>query len=411
MIFTDFLPQALQCRLDCDPGYLSDLPPIISCVDGNYEPNRPQEFTCQKTVALIVSNAGEMEVFGEDSKCNRIMTNIPPLTLSRHSVSLLDNQLIIGASSISNDSWKYLSLRDPRGGLLANPWTETKTLGTNGPVGHLSFVYGKDLIFLGGEGRTQVILQNGRTENGEWNVLRLSWKNGTGFDTPRDACLVKVNSYKFSILGGRHTTKGEMTPTVLIINMKEQSVEEIGSLTFARANHACAIISDPSLDFKTNIFVLVTGGLSDNTDAKDEIFDLTERKSRSLDNFMSIQRSDHRMVTLGNSLFALGGQHHIDGSIVDTIEVYDASSESWSTYPSRLMSNSTIGLAVTALPISAVSCNQGCQCGVRSEARIIGGVEAEVIPSPGVESYLTISCSRPSLIHGLVFCSLRGRPE
>ena len=115
LISNNILPQALQCRLDCDPGYMSDLPPIISCVDGNYEPNRPQEFTCQKTVALIVSKAGEMEIFGEDSKCNRIMTNIPPLNFTGHSVSLLDNQLILGASSVASDSWRYLSLRNPRG--------------------------------------------------------------------------------------------------------------------------------------------------------------------------------------------------------------------------------------------------------------------------------------------------------
>ena len=88
-------PQALQCRLDCDAGYMSDLPPIISCVNGNYEPNRPGEFKCQKAVALIVSKTGEMEVFGEDSKCNRLMTNIPSLTLRGHSVSLLDNLWVI----------------------------------------------------------------------------------------------------------------------------------------------------------------------------------------------------------------------------------------------------------------------------------------------------------------------------
>ena len=214
---------------------MSDLPPIISCVDGNYEPNRPQEFVCQKTVALIVSKAGEMEVFGEDGKCSRMMANIPPVpSLKGHSVSVLDNQLVIGASSVATDSWKYLTLRNPRAGLLANPWIETKTLGTDGPVGHLSFVYGKDLVFLGGERGTQMILQNGRTENGEWNALRLSWKNGTSFDeVPQDACLVKVNSYKFAILGGRDTTTGQMTTRALLINMKEQSVEELGSLVFA----------------------------------------------------------------------------------------------------------------------------------------------------------------------------------
>ena len=363
---------------------MSDLPPIITCVDGNYEPNRPHEFVCQKTVALVVSKTGEMEVFGEDRKCNRMMANIPPLpSLRGHSVSVLDNQLVIGAFSVTNDSWKYLSLRNPRSGLLANPWIETKTLGTDGPVGHLSFVYRKDLVFIGGEGSTQVILQNGRTENGEWNALRLSWKNGASFDeVPQDACLVKVNSYKFAILGGRDTTTGQMTPMVLMIDMKEQSVEDLGSLTFARSRHACVVVSSPSLDFNTKkTFVLVTGGLFDNPNAKDELFDLSQRSSRPLDTSMNVQRSDHRMIALGEALFALGGKHHIDGTTVGAVEVFDPKSESWSLHTPSLLSQSTDDLAVTELPISAVSCSQGCQCGVKSSGRIIGGIEAEVISS------------------------------
>ena len=28
---------ALQCRLDCNPGYASDLSPLATCVNGNYD--------------------------------------------------------------------------------------------------------------------------------------------------------------------------------------------------------------------------------------------------------------------------------------------------------------------------------------------------------------------------------------
>ena len=83
-------PLAHQCRLDCEPGYMSDLPPITTCVLGNFVPHRPEKFTCQQTVALLVSDEGEMEVFGEEETCNRLMTNIPPLSLTGHSISLLD---------------------------------------------------------------------------------------------------------------------------------------------------------------------------------------------------------------------------------------------------------------------------------------------------------------------------------
>ena len=63
-----------------------------------------------------------MEIFGEDNKCNRLMANIPPLSLGGHSVGLLDNYLVIAASGVTSDGWWYHSLEDPRSGLLANPW-------------------------------------------------------------------------------------------------------------------------------------------------------------------------------------------------------------------------------------------------------------------------------------------------
>ena len=74
--------------------------------------------------------------------------------------------------------------------------------------------------------------------------------------------------------GGKNISTDQLTTTVLMINMKEQSVEELGSLIFARAQHACAIISDSSFDFNTKKFVLVTGGLFNDSGAKDELFDL-----------------------------------------------------------------------------------------------------------------------------------------
>ena len=52
-----------------------------------------------------------MEVFGEDSKCNQLIGNIPPLTLGGHSVNLLDNYLVIAASNVNEGSWWYHSLR------------------------------------------------------------------------------------------------------------------------------------------------------------------------------------------------------------------------------------------------------------------------------------------------------------
>ena len=318
-----------------------------------------------------------MEVFSEDSKCNRLMGNIwTPLNLEGHSVNLLDNYLVVAATGISGEGWWYHSLEDARGGLLANPWKHTKTLGKDAPMRHVSFVYGKDLILLGGTKGTQVALQNGREENGEWNALRLTLKkNGVNFEQfPEFACVVKVTKDIFYIMGGRVPPSGQATKKIYSINMKEQNVREVGSLKYPRAQHACAILPGPSKDFN-NKQILVTGGSSHG----DEIFDVTLRSSRILTDSMKIPRINHVLVTLDQKVFALGGKREAsDDSTLAEIEVFDADSESWSLQSSTLFSKSTEGLAVTELPSSSVSCIQDCQCGVKSGARIVGGTEAQV---------------------------------
>ena len=380
---------ALQCRLNCDPGYESELPPIITCVDGNYEPNRPEEFVCQKTVALIVTKAGEMEVFSDNSRCNRVMGNIPPMTLGGHTVNLLDNYLVITESREVNNGWWYSSLSNARQGLLANSWTESpKTLGNDAPVGHLSFVYGKDLFFLGGEKNTQGVLQNGREENGEWNAVKLTKEeDGAIFDQQiQESCIVRGKKGTFFVLGGK--VNGQITSNIYKINMKEQNVKEVGSLTKPRAQHACAVVPG-SASNELSIAVLVTGGTSDQDGygygygmGMDELFELDNSKGRSrlLHQPMNVPRMNHRMVTLGDSIFALGGQRNADDdSTLETIEKFNPDSESWTVHSTKLLSKSTNGLAVTELPLSAVSCNQGCKCGrVRSTAKIVGGEDAEV---------------------------------
>ena len=310
-----------------------------------------------------------------------MMTNIPPLSLGGHSVNLLDNLLMISASSVTNDGWWYYRLKDPRSGLLANPWKQTKTLGKDAPSRHVSFVYEKDLVFLGGERGTQGTLQNGREEHGEWKALGLTLrKDGSNFDSfPLDACVVRVKRDIFYVMGGRETSTNQIISNVFEINMKEQKVQEVVSMMYPRAQHACAIIpgsgSFSDINFSSTL-ILVTGGTLDSS--KDEIFDKTMDNSRMLDT-MNIPRHNHRLVTLGKKLFALGGQTDQDFSQTNVIEVFDPNSESWSLHTSSLLSNSTDDLAVTELPHFAVSCNKGCQCGVKSDARIIGGVEAEVV--------------------------------
>ena len=377
-----------MCRLDCDPGYLPDLIPITTCVDGHYQPYKPEEFLCQPAVALLLSKEGEMEVLGEETKCNQIMPNIPIPSQSGLTLEMSDNNLIIGAFGITNNSWSYIRHTDPRGNLLANLWTESTALGSNAPIHHLSFVFGKDLVFLGGVSASQMILQNGGTELGDWNSLRLKWTNGSNFNFfTRDACVVKVGRDEFVILGGKDATTGGVTSLVLMVNMREQTVEELGSLIFARYLHACAFTSQPLLhhlpgSFTSNISILVTGGLGQDVNGApvvDEIFDLSAKNSRTSAHSMKTTRFDHRMVVLGQTTFAFGGRQQNDSSLeLNTIEIFNASTESWTLHPERLLSKATSGMASTALPLSAVACNQGCKCGVQTDARIIGGDTARV---------------------------------
>ena len=364
---------------------MPDLIPITTCVDGHYQPYKPEQFLCQPALALLLSTEGEMEVFGEDAKCNQILPNVPIQQLDGHTLDVLDNALIVGAFSITNNSWNYIQHTDPRGSLEANLWTESTAVGTSAPVRHLGLVFGKDLVFLGGERGSQAILQNGRAEIGEWNALKLKWTNGSNFNFfTQDACAVKVKKQEFILIGGKKATSGETTSLVLLVNMKEQSVEELGSLIFARFLHACAVTPEPLLDTVTGApayrtSILVTGGLGHNgvgVPLVDEIFDLSEKTSRSLGH--SMERFDHRLALLGRTLFAFGGRQHNSNSELKTVEIFNGNTETWTLHPEGLFSRATSGMAIAALPQSAVACNQGCTCGVQAEARIIGGDNAKV---------------------------------
>ena len=73
------------CRLECSPGYVSDLPPTVKCVEGQFEPYRSYQFHCTVATILSISTEGEMEVMSEE--CNKLLSNIPDMSLDGHSVN------------------------------------------------------------------------------------------------------------------------------------------------------------------------------------------------------------------------------------------------------------------------------------------------------------------------------------
>ena len=126
---------------------------------------------------------------------------------------------------------------------------------------------------------------------------------------------------------------------------------------------------------------------------------------------MKVRRMNHQMVNLGQKIFGLGGQRRADDfSALDAIEVFDEDSDTWSIHSASLLSKSTEGLALTELPSSAVSCVQDCQCGVKSGARIVGGVEAQVTGTICWVFPPENFCSRLPPIPGWASCSLPAKP-
>ena len=329
-----------------------------------------------------------MEIFSD--KCSKLLPNIPAMELSGHTVDLVDSQLIIGAEDSDSKGWWYWSLEEPRSGILSNEWIRIKTLSEHSPRNHVSFTHGKDLVFIGGDQKTQTKLQRGRTAQTEWNNFVLEDEEGTSFaNFVSNGCVVKVEEDKYYILGGSDTITNEATSRIVFINMKEQKVQERGSLAIARTQHACALLSQlqPATSGETEeasykLSILVTGGLRSTQGptkeiAEDELFDVSAGTSQVLSQSMNTPRYDHSLMNLGEVLHSLGGRTS-DGSATSSVETREAASGSWTLHPKSLLSSSPAGLAVTGLPASAVDCQPDCSCGKVDGSRIIGGAQAEV---------------------------------
>ena len=125
--------------------------------------------------------------------------------------------------------------------------------------------------------------------------------------------------------------------------------------------------------------LIVTGGLSgSSTVPNNEIIQMSNFESQQA-NSLRTPRYDHKLVQIGDFLYALGGRRS-DGVIVRSVEKYNKGSGSWSFHATGLLGPSMAGFAVTTLPISAIESHpdtEDCRPGVA--ARIVGGSEAQVI--------------------------------
>ena len=135
-------PPAFQCILTCDPGYVSHLPPVVTCVKGKYQPADPRLFKCQPAVALVVTESGKLEIFSNDERCNQIISNAPPFVLKEHSVMLQVDRLLLEGYTERESRRVQLILDGVRSGILANQWTTMNSRISADAAVHDKFAYG-----------------------------------------------------------------------------------------------------------------------------------------------------------------------------------------------------------------------------------------------------------------------------
>ena len=358
MYVRNYLIPAYTCRLHCTPGYVSPKTPLVTCINGRYQPDRPSKFSCQPAVALIVTTKGEVEVFSPEGSCNQILTSSLSFTTTGHSIDLLVDQLILVGYEKEGDSWNYITFPDPRGGLLASKVSiSSSKLGKGAPRHHTSFVHGHSLYLLGGDHATQAKL-----EKGVWNNIDIKWRDGRIFSSSiTGSCSVTISKEVFMVLGGFEGPERteELLSSVTAINVRQLTAEEYPPLKHARAFHSCQVLQDGR--------ILVSGGARTlpvpvpGTMVPDELYDPTLSRARQVLAFVSsLLRYQHRLVRLGTTVFALGG---IDGTLSEltSVKQFHPATNTWSEHPRDLLSSSTSGIAVTAFPRSAVDCVQECR--------------------------------------------------
>ena len=325
---------------------------MVTCVDGRYQPNRPSEFVCQPAVALVVSNDGEISVFSPEGACSQKLTHSQHLSAKGHSVNLLDNQLVLVGYKEECGSWKSISLEDARGGLLSSRLSVScSELGKVAPRHHTTFVHGHSLYLLGGEQNALA-----KMEKGIWSKTNFKWKDGRPFSSlTLGACSISISKDVFIVLGG---ISAELLSAVRAVDVNQQTVEERPTLRHARAFHSCETLEDGR--------VLVSGGYTNKEDptrsiAPDELYDFTATgPSQVLAVASSLSRYQHRLVRLEKTVFALGGRDWT-GKEVASVKQFDTATNTWLDHSQALLSNSTSGMAVTAIPRSAVDCVEECR--------------------------------------------------
>ena len=342
---------------------------------------------CAPAVAVIFSSIGEVEIFSRNQKCSQKILDFPSFGGVGRSIDLLDEQLILlGNSTLGKDKrFDYIKIHHPRKGLLGMRYSKEispEGVGFSNPRWHTSHAYGNRLLAIGGEFNTEAQLSDT-----VWLGTALQ-QNGEIFSRfSIGACKVKLETGVFLLIGGRESMTGEEMNTVLRLNIKNETVEELPPIKRKRAFHSCEIFEKR---------ILITGGKEGDNMVVDEVYDSETYVSSILDESSSLQRNHHQLLRLEEKIFAFGGVLK-NGSQTAEVQWFDfaiGQTGKWMHHDHSLLSKDTTNLAVTSFPQSAIDCHGTCSCGHMgnlSDSRIIGGREAKVVLLLHIVPNLTIS--------------------
>ena len=360
---------------------MSQQAPLVTCVDGRYEPHHPTTYICQPAVALLIFSTGRMELFSHNSQCSQTLGRLPNSHITGHTLGLLDSQLLIIGDESVGAKWKYISIESPHNGLLAVKYSRKSCPVKGSPFGHTAQTDGNKMTIIGGSQRSKA-----RLDTDIWTPINLRWKNQSSFtEFSAGACTVKLGKESHLLIGGLKLGKKprKAVSTVVRMNATDGTMEELAPMEKPRAYHSCEMF--------THDLVIISGGtegelqINDPTSTlPDELYSLSTGESHSLGAADSIMRQNHKLIRLGEAVYGIAGTT-INGENPSIVKTFNSEKRSWENHSSNLMSSPTGEVAVTPFPLSAVDCvgsPHSCQCGVTPEtaraSRVVNGEETEV---------------------------------
>ena len=287
--------------------------------------------------------------------------------------SLMDEELLLLGDDDLGTRGEYISIQNPRGGLLALKYT-VHDIPLTPLHQHSSLVSRNTLTVVGGKFKSR-----GQLSKFTWTELSLKWENGSKY-TPSltGACSVKLGVDVHVIFGGERTVDGQQISVreVVKINTTNLIATELNQITHSRVSHDCELLNKS--------IVLVSGGLTQKVLQPDELYNITGSGEvvKVLDLEHSLGRVQHSMIKIGDRVWALGGRDS-NNNAPSKIAEFNSTTSSWNELDQELQSTNTSELIVSQYPVASLDCVPACHCGIANrKERIFGGSEAEVRITP-----------------------------